>query len=153
MKPKPTISSILTGFLLITIVCMFSAHKDLRIENRVIKSNEILISDNCFKGSYPSYTIKSQVLGSLMISAYSSTEDQTDSTPFITANGTRVEKGIVATNNLPFGTEIKIEGLGDFEVQDRMNKRYQDNEIDIWMETREEALEFGKQEIMVWVYE
>ena len=147
------ISSILTGFLLITIVCMLSAHKDLRIENRVIKSNEILISDNCFKGSYPPYTIKSQVLGSLMISAYSSTEDQTDSTPFITANGTRVEKGIVATNNLPFGTEIKIEGLGDFEVQDRMNKRYQDNEIDIWMETREEALEFGKQEIMVWVYE
>lgn len=79
------------------------------------------------------------------MTAYSSTPDQTDDSPFITANGTRVRDGIVATNGLPFGTKIKIPELyGDkvFVVTDRMNKRYTDR-VDIWMETREEAIQFG----------
>jgi len=79
------------------------------------------------------------------MTAYSSTPDQTDDSPFITANGTRVRDGIVAVNGVPFGTKIKIPELyGDkvFVVTDRMNKRYTDR-VDIWMETREEAIQFG----------
>ncbi len=79
------------------------------------------------------------------ITAYSSTPDQTDDTPFITASGTRVRDGIVATNLLPFGTKIQIPELfGDkvFTVEDRMHER-KTNNVDIWMETRSEALRFG----------
>ena len=85
---------------------------------------------------------------------YSSTFDQTDDTPFITANGTRVRWGIVATNLFPFNSRVRIKSeFGDeiFIVTDRMHPRFS-NRIDIWFPTREEALAFGKQRILVEVW-
>ncbi len=79
------------------------------------------------------------------ITAYSSTVDQTNSEPFITASGSWVEDGIVATNFLPFNTKIRIPAyFGDkvFVVKDRMNHRYTDR-VDIWFETRSQAKNFG----------
>lgn len=79
------------------------------------------------------------------VTAYSSTPDQTDDTPFITANGTRVRDGIIAANFLKFGTKVKFPDYsGDkiYEVTDRMNARYP-NRADIWMETRGAAMNFG----------
>jgi 3D (Asp-Asp-Asp) domain-containing protein len=79
------------------------------------------------------------------ITAYSSTPDQTDDSPFITARGTYVRDGIVAANFLPFGTKIKIPELfGDkiFVVEDRMNSRYW-HKVDLWFPERHDALEFG----------
>lgn len=79
------------------------------------------------------------------MTAYSSTPDQTDSTPFITAWNTHVRDGIVAANFLSFGTAIKIPDLfGDkiFIVEDRMNKRYTER-VDVWFPDRESALQFG----------
>lgn len=79
------------------------------------------------------------------MTAYSSTPDQTDSTPFITASNTYVRDGIVAANFLPFGTAIKIPDLyGDkiFVVEDRMNRRYT-SRVDIWFPDRASALQFG----------
>ncbi|MFH1457131.1 MAG: hypothetical protein ABIF17_03380 [Patescibacteria group bacterium] len=88
------------------------------------------------------------------VTAYSSTVDQCDSTPFITANGTYVHDGIVAANFLPFGTKIKLPELfGDkiFSVEDRMNSKYY-YRVDIWMKTREFAKQFGVQYVKVEVY-
>lgn len=83
------------------------------------------------------------------VTAYSSTVDQTDSTPCITANGFNVcehnKENIIAANFLPFGTRVRMPGLyGDkiFTVQDRMNRRYA-YRVDIWMKTREKAKNFG----------
>ena len=84
-------------------------------------------------------------------SAYSSTPDQTDSTPFITAAGTHVRDGVVAANFLPLGTVIKIPelyGEKTFVVEDRMNKRY-DYRVDVWFSTREAAKEFGLRKIKI----
>lgn len=83
--------------------------------------------------------------------AYSSTPDQTDSTPFITALGTTVRDGIIAANFLPFGAKIKIPELyGDkiFVVEDRMNRRFW-HRIDIWFPDRQSALEFGFKKIKI----
>lgn len=83
--------------------------------------------------------------------AYSSTIDQTDDTPFITASGTSVRDGIVAANFLPFGTVFKIPDLyGDkiFIVEDRMNKRYW-HRVDIWFPERQMAKEFGIKQIRI----
>ncbi len=83
--------------------------------------------------------------------AYSSEPSQTDSTPFDTANGTRVHDGIAAANFLPFGTQFKIPAVyGDkiFTVEDRMNAKYNNQSIiDIWMPTRKDAVIFGKQSL------
>lgn len=82
----------------------------------------------------------------VLLTAYSSTAAQTDSTPFITANGTYVYDGIVANNGLPFGTELRIPELfGDkiFSVQDRMHWRKGSYQFDIWFPTYEQAKNFG----------
>lgn len=83
----------------------------------------------------------------VVVTAYSSDEDQTDSTPFITASGERVRDGIVAANFLPFGTKIKIPKLfGDkvFVVKDRMAKRFSDR-VDVWVHDRIAAQRIGLQ--------
>ena len=82
----------------------------------------------------------------VVITAYSSTPDQTDDTPFITASGGYVGDGIIANNMLPFGTKVKIPALyGDkvFTVEDRMASYKSNYHIDIWMPTRTSALNFG----------
>ena len=88
------------------------------------------------------------------MTAYSSTPDQTDSTPFITANGSHVRDGIVAANFLPFGTKVRIpEVFGDkvFSVEDRMNARYY-YKMDVWMPTYEEARDFGLKYVEVEIF-
>lgn len=83
--------------------------------------------------------------------AYSSTPDQTDDTPFITASGTNVRWGVVAANFLPIGTLLRIPdyyGEQIFVVEDRMNTRY-DYRLDIWMETRTEAKQWGIRNVRV----
>lgn len=87
----------------------------------------------------------------VVLTAYSSTPDQTDDTPFITASNTRVRDGVVAANFLAFGTQIKIPSLfGDkvFTVEDRMARKHPDK-IDIWFPERHLAKKFGVQETEV----
>ena len=91
----------------------------------------------------------------MTVTAYSSSEDQTDSSPYITAMGTVVEDGIVATNALPFGTRVKIPDIfGDkiFIVEDRMNRRFR-RRLDVWMPNRAKAQSFGVQQTRVEVLE
>ena len=87
--------------------------------------------------------------------AYSSTSDQTDSTPFITANGTHVRDGIIAANFLPFGAKIQIPdyfGNKIFTVEDRMNSRY-NYRIDIWYPDRQSAIDWGLRNVKIKVLE
>lgn len=83
--------------------------------------------------------------GVVPVSAYSSTPDQTDDTPFIMASGRHVYDGAIAANFLPLGAKVRFPDLyGDkiFMVEDRMNKRYS-YKMDVWMGTRQQALNFG----------
>lgn len=89
--------------------------------------------------------VRAIITRKMTVTAYSSTPEETDDTPFITASGMHVRDGIVATNQLPFGTNIRIpEHFGDkiFVVQDRMHRRKKNN-IDVWMSSKEKALRFG----------
>ena len=101
-------------------------------------------------------TIKPNMVVRSVITAYTSTPDQTDDSPFISANGAHVYDGMIAANWLPFGTKIKIPSLyGDkiFTVEDRMNERYGFGRMDIWLDTpRSEAIQFGVKVVDVEVY-
>jgi 3D (Asp-Asp-Asp) domain-containing protein len=84
----------------------------------------------------------------VVVTAYSSTPEQTDDTPNITANGTLVRDGIVANNLLSFGTEIRmpeIYGEKIFTVEDRMHSRKGDYHFDVWFQEYSDALGFGAQ--------
>ncbi len=89
------------------------------------------------------------------VTAYSSTPDQCDSSPFITASGTHVHPGTLAANFLPFGTKVIFPDYsGDrvYVVEDRMNKRFS-SRADIWLETRAAAYAFGKRHLRMVVVE
>ena len=82
----------------------------------------------------------------VILTAYSSSPDETDDTPHTTAFGTRVRDGIIANNCLPFGTEVQIPDIfGDkvFVVEDRKNSRYSCNWVDVWYPSKTEAKDFG----------
>jgi 3D (Asp-Asp-Asp) domain-containing protein len=86
-----------------------------------------------------------QVFSSVPVTAYSSEVGQTDASPFVTASGTTVRRGVVAANFLPIGTCLRFPELyGDevFIVEDRMNDRY-NYRIDIWMDETVDAKNFG----------
>ncbi len=75
--------------------------------------------------------------------AYAPSPYQTDSTPCITAAGTVVRRGTVASNFLPMGTLLLINGEL-FIVEDRMNPRY-DKAIDVYFPSTSEARDFGSE--------
>lgn len=81
----------------------------------------------------------------MWITAYSSSEDETDGTPFTTAIGTPTRDGVAATNMLPLGTLVRIPehfGKKVFVVEDRMHPRKR-WVLDVWMSSKEKAKEFG----------
>ena len=96
----------------------------------------------------------------LRATGYNSLESQTDSTPFITATGTRTRFGVVAVSrdllgaDLPYGSLVRIRDLGAyhtgngvgafqsmldsqqlFVVEDTMHAR-KNQQIDVWFERR-----------------
>jgi len=92
----------------------------------------------------------------VVITAYSSTPEETDSTPFITAAGTQVRNGIVANNYFPFGTKIKIPELyGEkiFTVEDRMSWKKGNYQFDIWFPSHQEAEKFGAERTYIEIVE
>lgn len=75
----------------------------------------------------------------------------------ITASGAAAEEGITVAadwDTLPAGTEIEIEGLGTYIVQDKpaewIVEKYDGKIIDIYFEDHKDALNFGKQEMKVY---
>ena len=92
----------------------------------------------------------------VIVTAYSSTVWQTDSHPYLTAAGTLVRDGVVANNLLPFGTKIRLpEIYGDkiFVVEDRMNSRKGNYQIDIWFPSYWEAQNFGVKSTLMEIIE
>ena len=82
----------------------------------------------------------------VVVTAYASVPEETDSTPFITASGKYVADGIIANNMLPFGTRIMIPQLyGNkiFTVEDRLASYKSKYHIDIWMASKPLAVKFG----------
>jgi len=148
--------------VLIILVLEFSLpHKLLAIELTNDNSNSLgpvalKLSDTNPDNDMdiPFFTKEPRLVRYITITAYSSTIDQCDDTPFITANGKTVYDGLVAANFLKFGTQVKIpEYFGEkvFTVNDRMNVKHSDR-IDVWMPTREQAVQFGARYLKVEIY-
>ncbi|KKR98822.1 MAG: hypothetical protein UU49_C0015G0007 [Candidatus Magasanikbacteria bacterium GW2011_GWC2_41_17] len=92
----------------------------------------------------------------VVLTAYSSTPNQTDSTPFITANNKQVYDGLIAANWLKFGTRVKFPELfGDkiFTVNDRMHSRFGRGRVDLWLDLPlDEVKAFGVKRVVMEMY-
>ena len=80
---------------------------------------------------------------------------QTDDSPGITATGYRWKKGdkLIALSRdllkiIPYKTEVKIQGLGVYQVEDTMNRRYFKT-VDIAFDTKHEARKWGRKLINI----
>lgn len=70
----------------------------------------------------------------------------------ITASGYKATEGVtVAADHLPFGTIVEIDG-NMYIVTDRFGGGY-DNKIDIFMQDKEKAFQFGRQVKTVKIYQ
>ncbi len=79
------------------------------------------------------------------LTAYTSSPEETDDTPFITASGGQTGDGVAAANFLPFGTKFKVPAVfGDkiFTIEDRMHPR-KVNFVDLWVKDKETAYRIG----------
>lgn len=88
----------------------------------------------------------------MIVTAYSAHDAGMDGKG-ITASGERVEEGrtIAADPEIAFGTEIYIPELQNrYTVTDR-GGAIRGNRLDIYIENRREALEFGVWEVEVWI--
>jgi len=95
---------------------------------------------------YEFVTIYDEIM--VTVTWYTSSIYECDDTPFITADGTKVHRGVLAVSVdllklLPYGTEVDIEGLGTFTVHDRMNGRWK-RRVDVWCDDRNAAFRNGK---------
>lgn len=122
---------------------------DAEMENPVLDLPELaILQENslAFVASplSPDPKVTSKI--TVVLTAYSSTPEETDNTPYITAAGTPVRNGIVANNLLPFGTKIRMPELyGDkvFVVEDRMSRKKGNYHFDIWFSNQKAAENFG----------
>ena len=131
----------LTALLVLSLLFTLNAQAGQIEPNKAIIKGQLPIAQD------REYTEKKMV-----ISAYNPEVNQTDSSPFITANGNPVKDGVIACpRSLKFGTPVEINGKM-YICQDRMNKRYTNN-IDIFMWSTKEALAFGRQTLTIKIYE
>ncbi|HBV87010.1 MAG TPA: hypothetical protein DEF42_10250 [Desulfosporosinus sp.] len=88
----------------------------------------------------------------MIVTAYSANDKGMDGKG-ITASGETVQEGrtIAADPSVPFGTQIHIPRLGNtYTVTDR-GGAIRGNRIDLYMEKRSDAIEFGVWELEVWI--
>ncbi len=81
-------------------------------------------------------------------SAYTAAADECGKSDGITASGIKVaeKRTLACAPNLPFGTKIAIDGMGEFRCEDR-GGAIKGNKIDIYMETKAEAFAFGRRNL------
>jgi 3D (Asp-Asp-Asp) domain-containing protein len=83
-----------------------------------------------------------------VVTAYSSSPDETWGDPFLTASGRPVGEGVVACpRRLPFGTQVRI-NQRVYTCWDRLHPKY-DDRFDVWHPSKEAALKFGRRQVIV----
>lgn len=165
MKLYSALSLVLTASLLIAASSAVAQSVDSYLQDKsdaawqiqIITPAQALVSPNTFFGKIRlllgirKLSRVKPPLGTQLIvqaSAYAPSPYQTDSSPCITAAGTKVRPGVVATNFLPMGTILEIAGE-KFIVEDRMNSRYEGYFMDIWFPSTSSALEFGRKKLNI----
>ena len=80
-----------------------------------------------------------------VVTEYTSSVNETDSTPLVNAAGTRPHDGSLACPSMyRFGTKVVIEG-NTYTCDDRMAaNRRGDSYFDVWVHTKTEAFDWGK---------
>lgn len=82
-------------------------------------------------------------------SAYTAAADECGKSDGITASGLKVKENetLACPAQFPFGTKIRIEGMGTYVCEDR-GGAIKANHIDIYMKTKTQAFDFGRRHLV-----
>ncbi|MGB2762162.1 MAG: hypothetical protein WBC21_01320 [Minisyncoccales bacterium] len=144
---------LLAILLLLESTQIFLQFKKTIVQRPVYMAEGQPIDIDAYLREYFVNTIPKKIMY-VTVTAYSSTNGQTDGTPYLTAIGTPVRDGIIAANFLPIGTVVRLpDKFGEklFVVEDRMHEKY-GLQIDIWMSAQEEAKKFGIQYLKMEIF-
>lgn len=123
-------TSIIT--ILALLVILLCGSKDVIVIEQPVQADEIQQSLT-YKGVYK-------------ITAYCPCKKCCGKSDGITASGVKAIEGITVAmdKSIPFGTKIYIDGVGERIVQDR-GGAIKGNKIDLYFDSHQEALNFGRQ--------
>ncbi len=81
-------------------------------------------------------------------SAYTAAADECGKSDGVTSSGLKVQekRTLACPPNLPFGSKIAIEGMGEYRCEDR-GGAIKGNHIDIYVQTKSEAFAFGRRNL------
>jgi len=147
---RTTIVALLTTIIGVSQISVAPVSAAAQLPKLAIKTSMSVGTDGAIaigESAKTETAAKPEVLKTIYMdsTAYTSTPEECDGDPFVTADGSDVADGIVATNVLPFGTQIRIPTVfGDkvFTVHDRMNTRYS-YRVDVWMADHDAMIKYG----------
>ncbi|OGI28658.1 MAG: hypothetical protein A2288_00745 [Candidatus Moranbacteria bacterium RIFOXYA12_FULL_44_15] len=147
----------------------FKIDSNLIIENGVIKEKRLALAQFGSEGFVPEKTKRELEVEkalarfaekrknasypkgkfSINASAYTAAADECGKSDGITASGLKVleKETLACPPQFPFGTKLRIEGMGTYICQDR-GGAIKGNHIDIYMETKKEAFAFGRRNLL-----
>ncbi len=127
-----------------------NAQAEMALYDLIFKTKNVEVSDEAKGLTVPGDLVsgkRPETIKTIRMdaTAYTSRPQETDGSPFITADGSVVRDGIIASNVLPFGTKVRLPtvyGEKIFVVRDRMNTRYS-YRLDVWMDDYNTMMHFG----------
>jgi 3D (Asp-Asp-Asp) domain-containing protein len=120
--------------------------RDLRLAEYKVESGQRTLA---VTQALQKQLLESKRVKSVTITAYNPSEEQCDEDPLVAASMRTVRTGTIAVSRdlfdqgWVFGRKVRIEGLGIFEINDLMNKRYS-RSIDVFMWDENQATAFGR---------
>ena len=113
------------------------------IEYQNLKTNPVKLPEIDLSKSYHTEDV--------ILTAYTASFDECGKTDGITASGVKAVQGItIASDHLPMGTKVEIDNH-IYTVQDRFGGGHT-NKIDIFMNNKRDAINFGKQYYKVKIF-
>jgi 3D (Asp-Asp-Asp) domain-containing protein len=158
IHPRKLLAAWLMWSLVLMIVTVI-ATQSLAQPDEIIHVEYIVVTESEYKEQYEPIERPYRV-ETLTVTAYAPLDNKSgicaDSDPTSTSTGTYPQMGTVAVNpdRFPYGTEFYIPGYGEGTALDTGGAVRQDSsKIDVFMETYEQAMEWGVQELEVIIYE
>ena len=135
----------------------------LPIEQKNYNIKEIEVGEEISRGEEETEEITDKYIAvNAIVTAYAPYDNKSgicnDGTSDTTATGTKPKYGTLAADpkRIPYGTQIYIEGYGFGVVEDTGSALRNDKEnirIDVFMDTYEEAIKWGRKEITICIKE
>ena len=95
---------------------------------------------------------RGRLLGTFEATAYTDDVESQGKWVGQTASGMKPQVGVIAVDHkvIPLGTKLYVEGYGNAIAGD-VGSAIKGNRVDLFMETRENCMEFGRKNVKVWI--